>query len=174
MKPLLFTILAPLVSQTASAQPPDDPSVAITVSPLHMFVPMAELTTEIRLAPKLSVAAIAGVGAFHDQATNARVTLVEGGASLRYYLTGSFRSGVQLGAEAAYVHASTTDMTIDIRARGLGLSPFVGYKWTHHSGFTLEAQGGVTWVAADARSSTASASRSAVGPMLNLNVGWSL
>lgn len=184
MKPLFVTLFASLISHVAAAQPndttpstsehTDDPTVAFTVSPFHMFVPMAELTTEFRLAPKLGVAAIAGIGAFRDQDTNDRVTLFEGGASIRYYALGSFRTGLQIGAEAIYLHASTTDMSIDVRARGLGLSPFVGYKWTHHSGFTLEAQGGITYLAADAQSSTASANRSAVGPLLNLNVGWSI
>lgn len=184
MKPLLFTLFASLISHVASAQPndttpnpsehTDDPTVALTVSPFHMFVPMAEVTAELRVAPKVGVAAIAGIGAFRDQDTNDRVTLFEGGASIRYYALGSFRTGLQVGAEAVYLHASTTDMSIDIRARGLGLSPFVGYKWTHHSGFTLEAQGGITYMTASAQSSAASANRSAVGPLLNLNVGWSL
>src|SRR5437868_6732199 len=44
---------APDIGPVAPAAPPDDPSVAITVSPIHLAVPMAELTAEIRVAPKV-------------------------------------------------------------------------------------------------------------------------
>lgn len=148
--------------------------MAITFSPIHLVIPMAEVTAEVRIAPKLGVAVIGGLGMIRDATTNDRITLVEGGASARYYVTGSFRTGLQVGAEALYVHASTTDMSVDVRARGLGLSPFAGYKWTHRSGFTLEGQIGATWFALRAKSSTSTASDSGVGPMLNLNLGWSL
>lgn len=153
----------------------DDPTVALTVSPFHMFVPMAELTAEFKLAPKFGVSLIGGVGVLRDETTNDRITLLEGGASARYYVTGSFRTGIQLGAEAVYVHASTEMTTLDVKARGLAVSPFAGYKWTHHSGLTLEGQFGVSFMAAKAESTTttATASESRIGPMLNLNVGWS-
>lgn len=49
------------------------------------------------------------------------------------------------------------------QARGLGLSSFVGYKWTHHSGFTFDGQVGAAWIAAGASSSTASVNKSAIG-----------
>jgi hypothetical protein len=170
---------------TASAQTPadvqplapaarPDPSIAITVSPIHLLIPMAEVTAEVRLAPKLGLAVIGGVGRMRLATTNDSVGLVEGGGSVRYYVTGSFRSGLQLGAEALYVHASTDDMTVDVKARGLAVSPFVGYKWTHRSGFTFDGQIGASYMAVQAKSTTQTAEKSKVGPMLNLNVGWSL
>lgn len=162
----------PAVQASAASRP--DPTVALTISPIHLFVPMAEVAAELRLAPRLGVSLIGGIGRFHDQDTNERIDLLEGGASVRYYLLGSFRTGVQIGGEVVYVHANTDDMSIDIRARGVGVSPFLGYKWTHRSGFTLEAQLGATYMAARADSATASAKDSRVGPMLNFNVGWSL
>lgn len=179
MKPMLALLILSAaahaqpadVTQTTSAH--DDPTVAVTLSPFHMFVPMAELTAELKLAPKLGVSLIGGVGVLRDETTNDRITLLEAGASARYYLTGSFRTGIQLGAEAIYVHASTEMTALEVKARGLAVSPFAGYKWTHHSGFTLEGQLGVSLMAARADSATATATASRVGPMLNLNVGWS-
>ena len=150
------------------------PSVAITVSPLHVFVPMAELTVEARVAEKVGIAVIAGAGTFHEPDTNQRVSLFEGGASARYYVTGSFRSGLQLGAEALYVHGATDAMTVDIKAAGLALSPFAGYKWTHASGFTLEGELGASFMVARAKAATGQmAEKSKVGPLLNLQVGYS-
>jgi hypothetical protein len=182
-----FASLAVLVAATgiAHAQPPGDapapasdsrpdPVVAITVSPIHLIIPMAEVTAEVRLAPKVGIAVIGGVGMIRSAITNERIDLLEAGASLRYYATGSFRGGVQVGAEALYVYASTGDMSVDVKARGLGLSPFIGYKWTHSSGFTLEGQLGASYMVARAKSSTATVEDSRIGPMLNLNAGWSL
>ncbi len=155
----------------------DEPAVATTTSPLLLFVPMAELTTEFRVTPRFGIAAIAGIGRFRERSTNAPVSLYEGGASLRYYALGSFRKGVQLGFEAIYIHATTTSMTVNVRAAGLGVAPFVGYKWTHGSGFTLEGQIGATFMAARANaqsgSTMASEEDSKVGPMLNLQAGYS-
>jgi hypothetical protein len=144
------------------------------MSPIHLLIPMAEVTAEVRLAEKVGVSVIGGVGMFRDQDTNEKIALYEGGGSLRYYVTGSFRSGVQLGAEAVYVYASTNNTSVDVQANGLALSPFVGYKWMHHSGFTLEGQIGASYMAVHAASMTAAASESKVGPMLNLQVGWSI
>lgn len=159
---------------TPSSTVNSEPRVAITVSPVHLFVPMAELTTEVRLGDHVGVAVVAGAGGFHEMTTNEKVSLVEAGASVRYYPFGSFRTGLQLGAEALYLHAWTDSSTIEVKARGLSIGPFVGYKWTHRSGLTLEGQGGVTIVAARAKAETGEAAEDKrVGPLLNLNIGYS-
>ncbi len=160
----LLVVLA--LSSNARAE-----SVAITTSPLLLVIPMAEVTAEVRLADRVGVSVIAGVGSLRDQDTDETISLLEGGASVRYYVTGSFRGGLQLGAEAVYIHASADSM--DVEAAGLGLSPFVGYKWTHRSGITLEGQLGATFMTARATSDTATASDRDVFPMLNLQVGYS-
>src|SRR5262245_11396016 len=96
MKMLLASLPILALVHTAAAQPADrsvsptatrtDPNVAITVSPLHLIIPMAEVTAEFRVAPKLGVAVIAGAGVFREQTTNERITLLEGGVSARYYV----------------------------------------------------------------------------------------
>lgn len=164
----LAPVLVVLSSLTSVARAE---TVAITTSPLHLVVPMAEVTAEVRVADRVGVSVIVGVGSFREQTTDEKISLFEGGASVRYYLTGSFRRGLQLGAEAVYVDASGDAM--DVEAAGLGLSPFLGYKWTHRSGITLEGQLGATVMTARATSETATASDSAVGPMLNLQIGYS-
>jgi hypothetical protein len=184
MKHFMISLGLASFSGLAYAEPPtdtslpvaqhDEPTVALTVSPIHLVIPMAEVTAEVRLAPKLGLAVVGGLGRMRSGLTNEPIDLIEGGASIRYYVVGSFRSGVQLGAEALYVHASTQDMTVDVKARGLGLSPFVGYKWTHRSGFTFDGQIGASYMAARAKEANQSAETSKVGPMLNLNVGWSI
>ena len=179
---LPFTILALLTAKAAHADdlsvhqsaPPRDPNISLTFSPLHLFVPMAELTAEIRVSHRVGVALIGGVGTFRDPDTNGRISLVEGGASARYYAAGSFRTGLQLGFEALYAHAFTDVMNIDVKAAGLALSPFAGYKWTHSSGFTLEGELGASYMVARAHAETGQmAEKKAYGPMLNLQLGYS-
>lgn len=166
-----LTSVVVALSFTSIARADSEPSIAITTSPLLLIVPLAEVTAEVRVADRVGVSLIAGVGSFRDRDTDEKISLLEGGASVRYYLTGSFRGGLQLGAEAVYVYASADSM--DIEAAGLGLSPFLGYKWTHRSGITLEGQLGATVMTARAESDTSTASDSAVGPMLNLQIGYS-
>lgn len=166
--------LTMLVAASPAAADGAHPRVAVTVSPLHLFVPMAEITVEARVAPRIGVAVIGGIGAIRDQATDERIRLFEGGASARYYVLGSFRHGLQLGAEALYVHADATADATGVQAAGLGLSPFVGYKWTHRTGVTVDTQLGVTYLAARADADTgATAETRDVAPMLNLNLGYS-
>jgi hypothetical protein len=132
---------------------------------------MAEVTVEARLAPRLGVAASARDPRHRD---DDRIRLFEAGASARYYVLGSFRHGLQLGAEALYVHADATTDATAVQAAGLGLAPFVGYKWTHRTGFTVDAQLGVTYLVARAASDTgATAATRDLAPLLNLNVGYS-
>ena len=149
------------------------PRVAVTVSPVHLILPVAELTAEIRLSDRLGVAAILGAGSVRTELTDTRISVYEGGASFRYYVTGSVRSGLQLGGEALYVFASTdeTSTMTTVAAEGLGLSPFAGYKWTHRSGITLEGQLGATFIVI--REKGGSMEEKDVGPMLNLNFGYS-
>lgn len=183
MKRILpFTLLGLLTAGVAHADDlsvhesaaPDKQRVAITVSPLHLFVPMAELTAEVRASDKVGIAVIGGVGTFHDPDTNARISLVEAGASARYYALGSFRTGLQLGTEVLYVHGFTDAMDIEVKAAGVAVSPFAGYKWTHSSGLTLEGELGVSYMAARAHAETGQmAEKSKVGPLLNLQIGYS-
>ncbi len=181
IKPVLVTFVALLATRTAAADDlapanpaHDEPSVALTMSPIHLVIAMAEFTAEFRVADKIGVAVIGGIGSMREQTTNERITLFEGGVSARYYVTGSFRSGIQLGAEAIYIKASTEASNIEVKAAGLGVAPFVGYKWTHRSGFTLDGQLGATYMVTRAKAETGQmAEESAIGPMLNLNVGYS-
>lgn len=173
---LALVCLAGTASADSLSTParPDAPSVAITTSPVHLLIPMAEIAAEIRVADKIGVAVIGGVGMVRDRLTNAKIGLYEGGASLRYYVTGSFRTGLQLGAETIYIHASTTSQDVDINGAGLAVSPFAGYKWTHGSGLTLEGQLGASFMVVRAKAETGEMSeRSDVGPMVNLQVGYS-
>ncbi len=165
--------------------PPPRPerSLSVTVSPLHLLFPLLEVTGEYRVGPRLGVAGILGVGTISSKTSaneSIRFFASEVGASVRYYVTGSFQRGVQLGAEALYLHLKIDESTtVDITGVGEGLSigPFVGYKWTGRGGFTFDAQGGLAYASTRASASNGTspntASDNRLYPLLNVNVGWS-
>ncbi len=180
-------------AEEAEADPyEDDRRVSITFSPIHLLFPVFELTVEARIAHKLGVAIVAGGGTIssddveYDDGSGVRTeeitaTVWEAGAQVRYYVFGGFDHGMQLGAEALYVHVSVDDVgstNVSGTGEGLGIGPFVGYKIATRAGFTFDGQLGLQYYAVQAEASddtgeSASDEESAVAPMLNLNVGWS-
>lgn len=158
---------------------------ALTVSPLHLIVPMLELTGELRLGEDFGVAAVLGFGRLSDEVTRAdgtledeRLTIYEGGAQLRYYLLGNFEQGLQIGVEGLYVYVDRDeDETLDASAEGLTVGGFLGYKYTAGGGFTAEAQVGMGYLVVDGRGEasgeTTRESDEDTVPLLNINLGWS-
>jgi hypothetical protein len=126
------------------------PTFSVTFSPLHLFLPVFELTGELRVHDKFGVAFVAGAGHISDNTSNVKLTasVFEVGALVRGYIVGDFRHGMQLGAEVLYLHLSTTEF----RARGAGVAvgPFLGYKYVAPIGFTVDVQLGVEYVGARA------------------------
>jgi hypothetical protein len=169
---------APLGSQ-ASAQAPsaqtlpsstNEASVSLTMSPLHLVLPIIEVTGEYRVNPKLGVAVILGGGKVTPK-NSPSSSVYEVGASVRYYALGSFRKGIQIGAEVDYLHVSA-DGT-DVKGAGIAAGPFVGAKWVSSFGLTLDGQIGGQYLKAQASSSTTTASASNAAFLLNLNIGYS-
>ncbi|MBK9034803.1 MAG: DUF3575 domain-containing protein [Myxococcales bacterium] len=193
--PALAAAQAPHEPPPASYRPPPEETepgrpqapvperpYALTVSPLHLLFPILEVTGEYRLGPRLGVAGTLGAGritATSAAGQDLSFTAAELGGSVRYYVVGSFRQGVQLGAEVMYLLVKLGDNPDGVQAAGDGLSvgPFVGYKWTARGGFTVEAQLGIAITAIEAHAtdgaSTATEEQSRVRPLVNLNLGWS-
>lgn len=177
---LLFSTMLPAsaLAQNAGVQmtaPPPQHSVAVTFSPLHLAMPIIEVTGELRASDKLGVAAIVGGGSIDSGGTTFKAW--EAGGQVRYYLLGSFEHGMQLGAEVLYVGVSGDDIAgtkISGAGAGLAVGPFLGYKYTAGIGFTFDCQVGAEKVAIAADTSNgAHDDQQSVIPLLNLNVGWS-
>lgn len=163
--------------------PPLPPrSLSVTFSPIHLLFPMIEGTLEYKVQPRLGVAGVFGLGSLSVEETGVeqRFFIAEVGASVRYYLTGSFQRGLQVGGEALYAYlkvAEGTTVTVSGAGDGLSIGPFLGYKWTGRGGFTFDGQAGLAYAASRAHASdgtsSASSSENRIYPLLNLNVGWS-
>jgi hypothetical protein len=160
--------------------PPPMTTVSLTLSTIHLLLPVVELTGELRLGTKGGVALIAGGGWITDTASDGtKVTfrVWELGSQLRYYITGNFRRGMQVGAEVLYLHVNGSLADITGVGQGLALGPFFGWKTTSYVGFTFEVQGGVEIVTSGTKvtDSSGPSTSSSVDyiPLLNLNIGWS-
>ena len=160
--------------------PPPETSFSLTLSPLYLLLPILELTGEFRLGSQAGLALIAGggwVSVTQSGGPTVKFTVLEGGAQLRYYITGSFRRGMQVGAEILYVHVNGSLQDVTGVASGLALGPFFGWKTTSYAGFTFEVQGGVEVVTLGSHVSDSSGESSSSSvdyiPLLNLNIGWS-
>ncbi len=162
--------------QSPPAPEPYVPFVAVTWSPIHLTLPVFELTGEVRVMPKMGVALVLGAGSVtvDDGGPKVKVSVYEVGGQFRYYVLGDFRHGMQLGAELLYLHASGSTSVESAVAAGTAVGPFLGYKFTAGIGFTFDAQLGFERLFLAGQSSSGSSSSDAKTiPMLNLNVGWS-
>jgi len=98
-----------------------------------------------------------------------------------WYPLRKFRS-LELGAEAMYVHVSTTEPVGDYDATAVGggvaIGPLVGFKFIAGPGFTGFVQLGVSYavIHAEANDNTGATASDDVNDFLvnlNLNLGWS-
>jgi hypothetical protein len=158
----------------APPPPPEHPRrvFSLTISPLHLTLPVVELTGEARVHDNVGVALIGGAGKYSDpNVSGISATVYEAGAQVRVYVIGDFRHGMQVGGELLYLHLS--DSRVALSGEGLAVGPFLGYKLTIDAGFTFDAQLGFEHISARATDGTSNASDKTFIPLLNLNVGWS-
>ena len=175
-----FSASAPTAqAQTADADSVEDAphQVALTISPLHLIIPMFELTGEYAVTNRLGLAGVLGLASVRS--TSAGVTesalVFELGAQARYYLVGNFNHGMQLGAELMYVGGSSGGSASGVgsTAGGILVGPFVGYKIAAKFGLTFEIQGGVEYLTVTGSSAGGNATISGLIPLVNINLGWS-
>ena len=159
---MILTFLAMISTADAAIGDPDwelfdtDPenTVTLTLSPLHLGVPMVEAMAELEVGNDRSVALIGGLG------TEERRWLYTFGGQVKQYVAGDFDTGLSLGAEAKYGNA---DMQ-GFKGGTVSAGPFLGAKGTLGV-LSLEAQGGGQLVYNQGRTS--------IAPLVNLNAGVS-
>lgn len=159
-----------------------DPTFSLTAQPLHAVVPALEITGEFAMSRNLGVSAIAGFGvptAKDDQGDKFSVPQLELGGQVLAYPFGSFRHGMQLGAEALWVKFFLPEHKgVTANGNGLILGPLAGYKWAARFGLTFSAQGGWGFMFFKAKAKNSNgeeveASGDDSGPIINGNMGWS-
>ena len=156
-------------------------NVSLTASPIHLLLPVLEVTGEIRAKDWLGVALIGGYGTIPVETTynSDTVNAYELGGQLSLYPLEPFES-LLFGFEVLWVKVDTDDYdnsSISASAAGVMMGPMVGYKYIADGGFTLFVQGGAEYITARAEASNdagnATAEESDIIPLLNFNLGWS-
>jgi hypothetical protein len=142
-----------------------DHNMSITISPFHLLCPELHLTGELRLAPKMSVAAMLGAGRITDEGKTCNIW--EAGGQFRYYLFGSFNNGMMIGVDAGYVDIDAQIENPIAYLVGAHAGGFLGYKYSMKSGFTAEIQIGPIYLWGK------SAETSELQTLESLKVGWS-
>lgn len=171
----------------APPAPPPEPerpkNVSITLSPLHLILPMFEAMLEVRVVDGFGIAVLGGYGQVSAEDSFGETyefDAYELGGQLAWYPLEAFRS-LAVGAELLYVNVQTEESDANVDVTGIGegfaIGPFVGYKLVTTGGFTFLVQGGVQYLAIQAEASNSagqseSDEESRVIPMLNLNLGW--
>ncbi len=183
---VLLGLCAPALAQSGDATPapaalfekpaPTPRNWAVTMSPVHLVLPVIEFAVERRLASNLGVALMFGGGSVTDDLDN-KFTVGELGVSVRYYGLGDFAKGLQVGAALEYLTVSGEDVngsSVDVEGDGVVVAPFIGYKHTWGFGLTFDGQLGPAFTAIEAEADNgATEEESRVGAYLNLNLGWS-
>ena len=137
----IFTALILLLTLSVLAHAGEvasDHNVSITISPFHLLCPELHITGELRLAPKMSVAAMLGAGRITDEGKKSGIWEI--GGQFRYYLFGSFTHGMMLGADAGYIDVNAQIENPIEYLVGAHAGGFVGYKFSMKNGFTAEIQ----------------------------------
>lgn len=169
-------------AETEAAEETPDRSVYLAISPLHLLLPVVELTAEVRLHRNIGVSVLGGYGTIRPSGSLTRYKVYEVGGQLTAYPIGHFDHGMQVGLETVYLGVAGDDSNGNVKvtaaASGFAAGPFIGYKLATRSGFSFNVQGGFEYVLvqADASSSsgaTASAEETRWIPLVNANVGWS-
>lgn len=195
LPPLFAALMVALVSSPALADgegsvahaPEQTRMMSVTISPLHLIMPIVEVTAEFKAHETVGLAALGGWGKMtqHDEVLgDINYDVWEVGGQLRYYALGDFDHGLQVGAEVLYVNVTSEDIetstgTVSGVGDGVAVGPFLGYKIATELGFTFDGQLGVArmGIGAEAKNEgtgqTESEESSEWGPLLNLNVGWS-
>lgn len=167
---------------------PEKPTrlASITLSPLHLILPMFELTAELSVVPHFGVAILGGIGSVAIESNDPtidgeRFQAYEVGGQLLGYPLEPFQSLV-VGAEVLWVHVSLdedigTSTRLTGSGQGVAVGPLIGYKYMARSGFTMFVHGGVQYMVAQAEADDGGGVEEEEDerfiPLLNLNLGWS-
>jgi len=153
----------------------------LSISPLHLFAPIVELTLESPIAPGVSIAGILGYGSItvESKPKNEKFSLFEAGGQLRYYPGADSSSGFHGGLEAMYIRPILDDQpeNVTVSVNGFAVGPLVGYKWAYDSGMIFDFQLGYQWLfgqvkAEDSAGNEVEGSVEDGAMLLNLNLGF--
>ncbi len=175
--------LTPLTAQPEPEPEPDpEPDhawVTIAWQPLQALIPIWSFSIEGRITERIGVAAFGGAGnapVWVEPERKERRSAVQVGGLATYYVSGSFdHGGVHAGVAAQWTRVSGDgDLATSALRPGLLVGPLLGFKWVLRSGFTIDSQIGVGFVAAEGTGARANDPDQKAALIGSLGVGWTL
>ena len=178
LSPILLTGL--LLPAVAVAEPePRGETVTVTVSPVHLVLPVVEAQIEYYASELISVAILGGGGTITTELSDGEsVTfdVLEVGGQARAYFYGSSEGGAHAGVEVMYVKLDGDVDGVTGVGSGLAGGAIAGYKWVFGPGFVLDLNGGIGFGRVDAEATdgdeTETKSETQALPIININIGW--
>lgn len=179
----LSWVATPGFAQETEQDKASSQRLSVTASVLHAALIVPKLSVEYALTDKFSAAAFGGYGSVSS------IDHYQVGGSLRYYLAGDFRNGLQIGFEGGYVDlsadlGSTVHDLLDVLGiegsiKGPVFGGFLGYKYIADFGLTFETQLGAqrfsteTTLTSKVTNHSETREDTVWGPLLATNLGWS-
>ncbi|MBU1244079.1 hypothetical protein KJ612_12820, partial [Myxococcota bacterium] len=136
-QPVAVVTPAPAVAVVSAPFPKAPPILTVSISPIHLALPVGEVMAEYNLNNKFGLAGIVGFGSVTvEDALGNDVTgdVFEFGAQANFYALGCFRKGLHVGVEAMYLNAKMEQNSVKATGEGLSLGGYVGYKHTFSFG----------------------------------------
>ncbi len=168
----LVVIALALAANPVRAEPTD----TLSIEPVFLVLPMAELTAEHMVTPQVSFAATGGIGHAFLPIGNMMYDL---GGQGNVYLMRHF-SGVHLGALIKYMWGDSggavfpggpSVMDTSMTEREVGI--YAGYKWITRRGFSATIQYGVGRLDITSTDKNSDLPRSQIIPIGQATLGWS-
>lgn len=164
------TIIMMFLATVVLAQAQGAPSTfSLSISPVRLTLPVAQLVGELSLGEPLSVAGKLGVGYAGGKIA------AETGAQLRFYAFGGFTRGLYLGAEGLFASVSENLSPAAYSGiyNGFSGSGLFGAKFVFDFGLTVDVTGGLRISASGVgiQGDSTIADRR-LAPLADVNIGW--
>lgn len=174
--PLLIA-LAALLAAPAAAAPRDDRGhvVGLSVSPLHLILPVFEAQAEIYVSAPVSVVALVGYGKVSIEVNGdpTDFDVFEIGGQARFYFYGATEEGAYTALEGIYTGVDGEIEGVIGIGRGVSGGPLLGYKWVWGH-FLLDLAAGVQYLAVSAEASDGDETEEASGGEFAFNLNFNL
>ena len=154
-------------------------TVAVSISPLHLILPMVELQAEYLAHPKFSASLIGGYGSIEAKNSwgeTLKLDVLEVGTQARGYFYGTSEGGAYGGLEVLYISIDGGSAYGFGVGSGTSVGGFAGYKWTWEN-FFIDLNGGLASIVITAEATdgaeTAKEEKRKTGALLNFGLGLS-
>lgn len=149
---IIGTAVAIVMCSTAAFAQSEQPNV-VRINPLGAFIGLGNISYERAISNKSSFVISPTFGFFKIDGD--RISLFGVGAEYRYYFTGLAPEGTYFAPGVGFVYASYKEDTGEkVSGRGLTTKLVIGHQWIWKGGFTLDLNGGISYVSLKGKEGT--------------------